>query len=177
MPRVTRGRLSICTLAVVGAPFAAGCGGDSTASTESTAAKQRVVITAKMSEGTAVLELMRDGALERDSGTVAPADGSNAYTSNPDRTVTRDGQKVVIYTGVWAFTGKHGTLLFRDRNGWVDVGNDGDGDGRNDSVAVGTWKVVLGTDGYAGVRGGGRSSHEGLGFRWYARYEGFLTLP
>jgi hypothetical protein len=172
---VSRGRLSICAPVVAGCLFAAGCGGNSTTSTKPTAAKQRVAITAKIRFGSAVLAPLRDGALERDSGTFGPVDGIWAFT--PDRTVIRDGQKVDIYTAVWIFTGEHGTLSFRERKEWLDLGNDADGDGRNDGVGVGTWKVVLGTGDYAGVRGGGRSAHEGLGLRWYARYEGFLTVP
>jgi hypothetical protein len=82
----------------------------------------------------------------------------------------RDGQKVTIYVGFWTLSGKRGTLTFRERNEWVDVGYD-------DGVAIGTWKVVRGTGEYAGIVGKGRSGHAGLGSPWYARYEGFLVLP
>ncbi len=70
-----------------------------------------------------------------------------------------------------------GTLTIRDRNEWVDVGRDGNGDGENDGIAIGTWKVVRGTGQYAGIVGKGRGGHIGLGSPWYARYEGVLTLP
>jgi hypothetical protein len=40
-----------------------------------------------------------------------------------------------------------------------------------------TWKFVQGTGQYAGLVGGGRSGHAGLGTPWYARYDGFLTSP
>ena len=137
------------------------------------AAKQRVAITAKVvPTGAAVLEPLQDGAVERDSGTFY-----GKWSLTPDRTVMRDGQKVDIHTGLWTFTGKQGTLVFRERTEWVDIGNDSNRDGSDDGVAVGTWKVVRGTGEYAGIAGGGRSGHEGLGRRWYARYEGFLTLP
>ena len=127
--------------------------------------------------GSAVLVPLRDGALGRDSGSFGPLDETIFWTSAPDRTLIRDGQKVDIYTVVWIFTGDHGTLTFRERSEWHDLGNDADGDGQNDGVGIGTWKVVLGTGDYAGARGGGRSAHEGLGRSWYARYEGFLTAP
>jgi hypothetical protein len=91
--------------------------------------------------------------------------------------VVRDGQTVYIATGLWAFTGKQGTLVFRERNEWVDLGNDSNRDGSEDSIDVGSWKVVRGTGTYAGIAGGGRSGHEGLGRKWFARYEGYLTLP
>ena len=72
-------------------------------------------------------------------------------------------------------TGKRGTLTIRGRNEWVDVGRrERDG---GDSVAISTWKVVRGTGQYAGIVGKGRGGHAGLGCPWYARYEGFLTLP
>ena len=83
----------------------------------------------------------------------------------------RDGQKVTIYNGaVTTFTGRRGTLTIRDRNEWVDVGN-------NDQIGISSWKVVRGTGQYAGVVGKGRGGHAGLGSPWYARYEGFLTVP
>ena len=126
-------------------------------------------------EGTAVLSPLREGALERDSGMFALVGGWPSVL--PHRRVMRDGQKVAIHTVVWTFTGKHGTLLLRERTEWVDLRNDADDDGRNDGVAVGTWKAVLGTGQYAGIKGGGRSAHEGLGSRWFARYEGFLAVP
>jgi len=153
--------------------FAATATLTSVASAGPTAARQRVAITAKiLPDGTAVVSPLRGGALKRDSGTFSGQWRSLA----PDRTVMRDGQKVEIHTAVWTFAGKQGVLKFRERNEWVDIGNDANHDGRNDQVAVGTWKVVLGTGQYAGARGGGRSGHEGQGINWFARYEGFLTV-
>lgn len=130
-------------------------------------AKQRVAINMKIyPQGTFVLTPLQSGALKRDSGTV-----SGNWRSIPGRDVVRDGQKVTIFDGgVWTLTGKRGVLTIRDRNEWVDVGND-------DGVAVGTWRVVRGTGEYAGVVGKGRNGHAGLGSPWYARYEGFLTHP
>ena len=133
-----------------------------------TATKQRVAIDMKIiPESTFVLTPLQAGALKRDSGTV-----SGTWRSVPGRDVIRDGQKVTIYDGgVWTLTGKRGTLAIRERNEWVAVESGEDG------VAIGTWKVVRGTGQYAGIVGKGRSGHAGLGSPWYARYEGFLTLP
>jgi hypothetical protein len=93
------------------------------------------------------------------------------------RIVMRDGQEISIHSGTWTFTGKRGTLVIRERNEWVDTGSDLNGDGLGDGVAFGTWKVVRGTGQYAGIAGGGRSGHAGLGQKWNARYEGLLTAP
>jgi hypothetical protein len=120
------------------------------------AAKQRVAITVTMSSSKGVLRPLNDGALKRDVGRFG---GDWAYS--PDRTVIRDGQKVEIYTAVWTFTGKRGNLVFRGRAEWIDVGHDLNGDGQQDGIATGTWKVLRGTGRYAGVTGGGRSAQLG----------------
>ena len=131
------------------------------------AAKQRVAIEMKLCpQETFVLTPLQAGALKRDTGTI-----SHDLTSIPGHEVMRDGQKVTIYNGgVITLTGKLGSLTIRDRNEWVDVGN-------NDSIGIGTWKVVRGTGQYAGLVGKGGNGHAGLGCPWYARYEGLLTLP
>ena len=138
------------------------------------AAKQRVAIDLKLyPQKTFVFTPQQFGPLKTDSGTI-----SHNFLSIPGRDVMRDGQKVTIYDGgVATLTGKRGTLTIRDRNEWVDLGRDGNGDGQNDGIAIGTWKVVRGTGQYAGVVGKGRNGHIGLGSPWYARYEGFLSLP
>ena len=142
------------------------------------AAKQRVAIDMKLcwpgkQESTFVLTPLQAGPLKRDSGTI-----SSNWLRIPGNTVMRDGQEVTIYDGsVATLTGKRGTLTIRGRNEWVDVGTDGNRDGERDSVATSTWKVVRGTGQYAGIGGKGRGGHAGLGCPWYARYEGFLTLP
>ena len=138
------------------------------------AAKQRVAIDLKLwPQKTFVFTPLQAGSLKPDSGTI-----SHNFLSIPGRDVMRDGQKVTIYDGgVATLTGKRVTLTTRDRNEWVHLERDGNGDGENDAIAIGTWKVVRGTGQYAGIAGKGRGGHVGLGSPWYARYEGFLTLP
>jgi|SoiMethySBSTD1v2_1073268.scaffolds.fasta_scaffold1440339_1 hypothetical protein len=138
------------------------------------AAKQRVAIDMKLwPQKTFVLTPLQVGSLKRDTGTL-----SHNFLSITPRDVIRDGQKVTIYDGgVATLTGKRGTLTTRERTEWVDLARDGNGDGENDTIAIGTWKVVRGTGQYAGIAGKGRNGHIGLGSPWYARYEGFLTVP
>jgi hypothetical protein len=131
--------------------------------------KQRVAITIKgLPNGSFVLTPFKTGALKRDSGTTGISYGS-------PRVVMRDGQRIEVYSGVYTFDGRRGSLIVRERNEWRDTGSDGNGDGNADGVAVGTWKVVRGTGEYARVTGGGGSAHAGLGNPWNARLEGFLT--
>ena len=149
------------------------------------AAKQRVAITVTiLPSGNGVLSPLSfgKGALADDAGTF----GGNWQSRRASgRNVMRDGQQVDIYTGVvWTLTGKLGNLVLRERTEWTDLGQDLNRDGVGfrygsgaDGIATGTWKVVRGTGAYAGVSGGGRSSHLGQGRRWVARYEGFLITP
>jgi hypothetical protein len=137
------------------------------------AAKQRVSIAATvLPAGKAVLEPLQKGTLVRNAGTFR-----GNWSSTPERTVMRDGQEVDIHPATWTFTGKRGTLVFRERTEWTDLGQDLNRDGFEDGIAMGTWKVVRGTGLYSGITGGGRSAHLGQGRKWVARYEGFLTLP
>ena len=120
---------------------------------------------------TFVLTPLQVGALKRDSGTI-----SHDFLSISGRDVMRDGQKVTIYDGGMAtLTGRLGTLTIRTRNEWIDFARDANGDGQNDGIGTGTWRVVRGTGQYAGIVGKGRFGHIGLGSPWYGRYEGFLT--
>ena len=136
------------------------------------AAKQRVAIDMKIyPQKTFVLTPLQAGSLKPDSGTI-----SSNWLSIPGRNVMRDGQEVTIYDGaVTTLTGKRGTLTIRDRNEWVGLARDGNGDGEDDGIGIGTWKVTRGTGQYAGIVGKGRNAHVGLGSPWYARYEGILT--
>lgn len=151
--------------AVLGA-LAVGVTVVSIASAGPAATKQRVTFDARiLPEGTFVLTPLQAGALKRDSGSFG-----GPWRSAKCRDALRDGQSVMNCTGTWTLTGKRGTLTIRESNQWVDVGSD-------DGVAIGTWKVVRGTGQYASVAGSGGSGHAGLGSPWYARYEGFLTVP
>jgi hypothetical protein len=146
----------------------------SVASAGADAAKQRVAIDMKLyPQKTFVLTPLQAGPLKRDSGTI-----SHNFLSIPGRKVMRDGQEVTIYVGaVTTLTGRRGTLTIRDRNEWVGLARDGNGDGEYDNIGIGTWKVTRGTGQYAGIVGKGRNVHVGLGSPWYARYEGFLSVP
>ena len=138
------------------------------------ATKQRIAINMKiLPQSTFVLTPLGGAALKRDSGTV-----SGTWRSVPGRNVSRNGQKVTIFSGgVWTLSGKRGTLTIRERNEWVDTGSDLNRDGFDDGVAVGAWKVVRGTGDYTGLTGSGGSGHVGLGNVWTARFEGFRATP
>jgi hypothetical protein len=138
------------------------------------AAKQRVAINMKLyPQKTFVLTPLQAGPLKRDTGTIR-----HTLLSISGHDVMRDGQSVTIYNGgVITLTGKLGTLAIRDRNEWVDLGQDSNRDGQSDGIGITTWKVVRGTGQYAGIVGTGRGGHVGLGSPWYARYEGILSVP
>jgi hypothetical protein len=130
------------------------------------AAKQRVAINVKFHESTFVLSPFQAGALKRDSGT------ATELTDDTCRKVIRDGQQADVCSGGrWTLTGKRGTLTIRTLAEWVDPGSGECG------VAFGTWKVVRGTGQYARIIGGGRSAYDAHCQKWYARHEGFVTVP
>jgi hypothetical protein len=135
-------------------------------------AKQRVAISARPSDsgpGTFVLTPLGSGALGQDSGKVRVAWSGG-------RTVTRQGQEISIYDMTFTYGGKLGTLTIRERSEWVDVSNENArGVDYRPAVAVGTWKVVRGTGQYAGIAGGGRSAHAGMGQQWFAQQEGLVS--
>ena len=131
-------------------------------------AKQRVAIDMQGGQSFVLLPL-QPGSLKRDSGP------SNA---NPQagRSFMRDGQRVSIYNINYTLSGKQGDLTIQERNEWVDVSQkNARGFDYRPGVAIGTWKVVSGTNAYAKVVGGGRSAHAGMGKQWFIRLEGYLT--
>ena len=117
------------------------------------AAKQRVAIDMKIYPQKAfVLTPLQTGSLKTDSGTI-----SSNWLSIPGRKVMRDGQEVTVYDGaVTTLTGKRGTLTIRDRNEWVDLARDGNGDGETTASPSGPGRscaVLASTPGSSG-RGG-----------------------
>jgi len=110
-------------------------------------------------------------ALAPDPGPVARDKGTYTWVVTKKTTGSRDGQAFKRYVSTVTFVGQNGTLVVREDDTIVDaaVGK---------SVVTGTWKVLRGTDAYAGVTGGGRQAAV-LGILnpspW--RYEGFLISP
>jgi hypothetical protein len=131
------------------------------------AAKQRMAITSQAAKPTTaspfVLTPLQAGPFEHDSGTQTGAIPA-------ERVVIREGQRVSVYEGVVTLRGKAGSLVIRYRSEYVDAGN-------GYHVGSGTWKVVRGAGGYAGVTGGGRTGEVWLDRGpWSSRFEGFLAL-
>jgi hypothetical protein len=128
------------------------------------AAKQRIAIQGqKASAGrdAGVLIPLTSGALGRDSVDLTACCWSN-------RSVMRDGQSIDVNDPILTFTGKHGTLMTRNRIEWIDIGN---------GYVVGnhTWKVVRGTGDYARLTGQGRGAVVELpngALKW--RFEGLV---
>jgi hypothetical protein len=82
----------------------------------------------------------------------------------------RHGESIDINNPRMTLTGKLGTLVARNRIGWIEVP-----DGL--LVFTGTWKVVRGTGAYAGLAGGGRGAGVDLGDAadtTKAQFQGFL---
>ena len=144
----------------------------SIASAGPAAAKQRIAINMKViPESTFALTPLQSGALRRDSGSIK---GSSNWLQKGCPDVVREGQTVWRCSPVtWTLSGKRGTLTIQERNAWVDPGNDESAC----NIAFGTWKVVRGTGQYAGIAGGGRSANEAHCHEWYARQEGFVSVP
>jgi hypothetical protein len=157
---------------ILGVLVVASIGLTSVAAASSVATKQRVAINTNVLDGEFVLLPLRPGALKRDSGSF-----SGNWRSAPTRKLLRNGQDVMTVTNTWNLEGKRGTLTLRERLEWFGVGSDGNGDGSDDGVAVGTWKIVAASGAYAGTSGSGGSAHAGLGRPWNARFEGFLVGP
>ena len=125
------------------------------------ASKQRVAI---HEDGTAsfVLTPLTAGAIKRDTG-------SASFCCWTEQHVMRDGQAIDIDNPEMTLTLKRGTLVVRNRIGFVDIP-----DGW--AVFTGTWKVVRGTGEYAGLSGSGRRAGVMLpDGSVKSRFEGFLT--
>ena len=89
-------------------------------------------------ESTFALIPLQPGALKRDSGSIR---GSSNWQQVGCPQVVREGQKVWTCSRVtWTLSGKRGTLTIREKNEWVDPGNDKSGC----HIAFGTWKACAG---------------------------------
>ena len=83
----------------------------------------------------------------------------------------------MIYTNTWNLAGKRGSLTIREQIEWVSIGRDGNGDGQDDTVATGAWKVVRGTGAYARIAGGGGNGHAGLEVGWIGATRASSPFP
>jgi hypothetical protein len=118
----------------------------SAASAGPLAGKQRVSITAAKSGGTKfLLTPLTSGVLKKDAG-------GTTWQRRSERFVTRDGQRIDVWTGLGTFVGKRGDLVTRFVIEWLDAGNGVD-------TGSGRWTIIRGTGEYAGLAGGGRSAH------------------
>ena len=125
------------------------------------AAKQRVAIQEK-GGASFVLTPLTPGAIKRDTGTAS-------FCCWTDRHIMRDGQAIDINDPEMTLTLKRGTLVVRNRIGFVDIP-----DGW--AVFTGTWKVIRGTGDYAGLSGGGRRAGVMLpNGTVNSQFEGFLS--
>ena len=131
------------------------------ASGGSAKARQRVAV--QVTSGTGfVLTPLTSGAIKPDTGTAA-------FCCWTQRTIMRHGESIDINNPRMTLVGKLGTLVARNRIGWIDV---------PDGLAVftGTWKVIHGTGAYAGLAGGGRGAGVTLAdSTTKAQFEGFLS--
>jgi hypothetical protein len=128
------------------------------------AAKQQVAIqlTTGGTDEPFVLAPLTAGAIKRDTGVAT-------FCCWSSRKITRDGQAIDINNPQLTLTGKRGTLVLRNRIGWVDIP-----DGW--SVFTGTWRVVRGTGAYAGLSGGGRGAGAQLAnSSGKSEFDGFLS--
>ena len=124
-------------------------------------AKQRVAIQEK-TQASFVLTPLTPGAIKRDTG-------GARFCCWTDRHIVRDGQDIDINDPEMTLTLKRGTLVIRNRIGFVDIP-----DGW--AVFTGTWKVIRGTGDYAGLTGGGRRAGVMLpNGSVKSQFEGFLS--
>jgi hypothetical protein len=131
------------------------------ASAGSATAKQRVAIQVTDPKAGFVLTPLTSGALKPDTGTVT-------FCCWTQRRIMRHGESIDINNPRMTLTGKLGTLVARNRIGWIEVP-----DGL--SVFTGTWKIIRGTGAYAGLAGGGRGAGVTLAdATTKAQFQGFL---
>jgi len=131
------------------------------ASAGSAKAKQRVALQVTSDGRGFVLTPLTSGAVKPDTGTAT-------FCCWTQRTIMRHGESIEINNPRMTLTGKLGTLVARNKIGWIDVP-----DGL--SVFTGSWKVVRGTGAYAGLAGGGRGAGVTLSDgTTKAQFQGFL---
>jgi hypothetical protein len=101
-------------------------------------------------------------------GGVKPDTGPISFCCWTERPTMRDGEAIDINDPQMTLTGKRGTLVVRNRIGYVDIT-------AGWAIFTGTWTVIRGTGQYAGLAGGGLgagiSSPAGS---TKARFEGLL---
>ena len=128
------------------------------------AAKQRIAIDLKYGTNESfVLTPLTSGTVKRDAGAAT-------FCCWSSRGITRDGESIDLNNPQMTLTGRQGTIVARNRIGWIDIP-----DGW--AVFTGTWTVVRGTGAYAGLSGGGRGAGIQLANgNGKSRFEGFLSL-
>jgi hypothetical protein len=105
------------------------------------------------------------------SGRVASDKGTYTWKTTIDTKGVKDGQSYRHVVATVTFKGANGSFVVREDDTLVSAS-------ASHTVVTGTWKLVRGTEAYAGATGGGRLG-AALGFGkpdpW--RYEGFMSSP
>jgi hypothetical protein len=133
------------------------------------AKQQRVMLVLKHRfgdpTGTFTFHALSSGQLVRDAG-------SYAYAAAERPPVIRKGQGIAVYLKLETFAGRRGNLVVRSRIELVGAGNGA-------TVGTGSWSLVRGTKGYAGVEGGGRIAVVVMtpGGSTSSQYEGLVSAP
>jgi hypothetical protein len=125
------------------------------------ATKKQIAITITPASETFQLSLSSAGSVVRDAGNVI-------WTTAHQRILTRDGQRVRVWTGTGRFVGKRGQLVMRLRWEWLNAGRDYE-------AGIGTWSVTNTTGSYAALNGSGKGAAVWLPGRPVAsRLDGFV---
>lgn len=82
------------------------------------------------------------------AGSLQSDTGSTTWCCWTQKVVKQDGEQLDVDNPLATFVGNHGTLKWRERITWHDLGS-------NYSVAAGTWKIVRGTGAYEHLAGHG----------------------